>query len=41
MKIEDSTNLKFNPQLHSGTKYDPALGRRVPVKDPNDLPKIV
>eukprot|EP00347_Sterkiella_histriomuscorum_P012081 403369963 len=32
--------LKFNPSIHSGTKYDPTLGRRVPVTDPNELPKI-
>ena len=31
---------KFDPKVHSGTKYDPATGTRVPVTDPNELPKI-
>ncbi|CDW76888.1 dwnn-domain-containing protein [Stylonychia lemnae] len=38
--VDPANPLKFNPQLHSGTKFDPALGRRVPVTDPNELPKI-
>ncbi len=32
--------MKFNPTMHVGTKYDPTLDRRVPVTDPNELPKI-
>jgi hypothetical protein len=32
--------MKFNPKIHSGTLFDPNIGRRVPVVDPKDLPKI-
>jgi hypothetical protein len=32
--------MKFNPSVHSGTVYDPTLGRRKPVIDPNELPKV-
>lgn len=32
--------LKFNPQVHVGTRFDPNRGRRVAVSDPNLLPKV-